>query len=511
LIKHFSAILFIFSALALTAQDYPLTGHLQNLNEKEIYFGANNTLIRPAIGVENTLYDSLIFSTPESNRKSWFGRKLFDEHLIISKDSNFTVIVDPLIDFRLNNQFIRDGYLNTRGVTVNGNLGKRIFFNSAFTESQGVLPSSAKGYFIQFGTIPGYGRVKELSGFSEYDFGAAYGSIAVKASEKVNFTIGYDKLFIGDGYRSLILSDFSAPLMYFKSSAKFGKFEYNNIFTKALNPNFNNVMNLDNPTSANSRYPSKFISYNTLTYKLNQSWQISLVEALVMSSELPEWKVLLYSISPFVRTAYIDYKKQFTNNLTGVDVTWQNSKIGVVYSQIIFERFYEWYYPIASIQLGYKTFGFVGIKDLYFQLEYNRVPREMYLHPNNELHFGHYNQALAHPAGAGFNEITAIADYKIKRFEILAKSTFLKYASVNMFYNQQNIFDYSVLSPITISEFERPGYLFTDIQIIYNINLAYKLQIFAGISNRMQTNNFSDTNVFNFGLRSAIRSNYYDY
>lgn len=506
----FPIVLLLISGF-ISAQNYPLTGHLQNINEKDIYFGETNTLLRPATGVENALYDSLIFHFSKSERKTCLGRKIFDEHLMIGKDSNFIILLNPIIDFSLNHQLLGKGYHNTRGVFLNGNLSNRIFFNSSFTESQAVLPSAAKGFFIQFGTIPGYGRVKELARNSEYDFGAAYGSFSIKATENVNFTLGYDKLFIGDGYRSLILSDFSAPLMYFKSSIKFGKFEYNNIFSKALNPNFNNVMDLENPVSANSKYPSKFISYNTLTYKLNQSWQISLVEALVMSEDLAGWKVPIYSLIPYIRTAYIEHKNQLTNNLTGINLTWQNSKIGIVYSQLIIDRFYDWYYPIAAFQLGYKSFDFAGIEDLYLQVEYNRVPRGMYSHRNNEIHYGHYNQALAHPAGAGFNEIIAIADYKLNRFELVAKAVFLKYASSYNLFNQQNIYNYYSVFPTTLAVFERSPYLIADCMLIYNLNPSYRLQIFAGISSHIVIDSGNTSHFVQAGIRTALRSNYYDY
>lgn len=280
---------------------------------------------------------------------------------------------------------------------------------------------------------------------------------------------------------------------------------------KLLNPNFNNVMDLENPVSANSRYPSKFVSYNTLTYRLNQSWQISLVEALVMSEDLAGWKVPVYSLTPYIRTAYIDYKNQLTNNLTGINLTWQNPKIGIVYSQFIVDRFYEWYYPIAAFQLGYKSFDFAGIKNLYLQVEYNRVPREMYLHRNNELHYGHYNQAMAHPAGAGFNEIIAIADYKIKRFELVAKAVFINYASSYVLINRQNIFDYSSLFPSNFDTFERSPYIITDCVLIYNLNPSYRLQIFAGVSSHFVTDTRNLSHFVQAGIRTALRSNYYDY
>jgi hypothetical protein len=299
--------------------------------------------------------------------------------------------------------------------------------------------------------------------------------------------------------------------MYFKTSAKFGKFEYNNLFTKALNPNFNNVMNVTNPVSANSLYPSKFVSFNTLTYKLNQRWQISLVEALVMSEYLEWWVVPVYSLTPFVRNTYIEHQNKLTNNLVGLNLSYQNPNIGIFYSQFIVDRFYEWYYPIAAFQFGYKSFDFAGVKNLYLQLEYNRVPREMYLHRNNDLHFGHYNQTLAHPAGAGFNELVAIADYKYKRFEVLAKTVFLKYSPTYGFFNRQNIFDYNQLFQDNAVLNDRSATLMSDIALIYNLNPSYRLQIFTSVSNRYNVEFGSSSIFYQIGIRSAIRGNYYDY
>jgi hypothetical protein len=232
---------------------------------------------------------------------------------------------------------------------------------------------------------------------------------------------------------------------------------------------------------------------------------------LVMSQTLEWWKVPLYSLTPFLRTAYIEPQNQLTNNLVGLNLSWQDSKIGIFYSQFIVDRFYEWYYPIAAFQLGYKSFDFAGVENLYLQLEYNRVPREMYLHRNNELHFGHYNQALAHPAGAGFNEVTAIADYKYKRFEVLVKTTYLKYAPTWGFFNRQNIFDYNQLFPNTSVMDDRSATLRSDLSLIYNLNPSYRLQIFTSVSNRYNVEFGSSSNFYQIGIRSAIRSNYYDY
>ncbi len=519
MIKQFTVILFLLFTFALSAQDYPLTGHFQNIVEKDIYFSGTNTLVRPATGAESALYDSLIFTTIKSDRKTWLGRKIFDEHLVVAQDSNFKIIVDPVVDFRVNRTVgstlggNSNGYLNTRGIIISGNLDSKLYFNTSFTENQGVLPPQIAKYYERFGVIPGYGRVKQLSGSNEYDFANAFGSVSLKASENLNFSLGYDKIFIGDGYRSMILSDYSAPMMYFKISAKLGKFEYNNIFTKALNPNFNNVLNQAVPTSANSRYPSKFISFNTLTYSPNEAWQISLVEALVMSEDLPDWKIPLYSVSPFLRTAYIDYNARLTNNLVGTNISWQNPKIGVFYTQILIDKIASIYEPYGSIQAGYKNFDFLNVENLFLQFEYNRASTSSYEHYNNELHYGHFNQALAHPAGNKFNEIIFISAYSYKRIQLVVKLNLLAYFTHSTF-SYQDIFNsypgWDDTPFFTMGE-PTPKILNGDAQLIYNLNKSNKLQIFASLSNRIDFVKNTNTKFIQIGLRTAIRSNYYDF
>jgi hypothetical protein len=501
-------IFFSLVTIIVSAQDYPLTGHFQNLNEEDIYFSGNNTIIRPATGVENEIYDSLIFTTPKSERKTWFGRKLIDEHFIIGEDETFKIIVDPIIDFRLNTDQLHDlSYLNTRGIIVAGNLDSRIYFNSSFFENQGLMPIHISRYYHKYGVIPGYGRVKQLNGYNKFDFAAAYGNISIKANNSLNFTVGYDRLFIGDGYRSMILSDFSAPMIYFKINAKLGNFEYNNIFAKALNPNYKNIMQLENPTSINSLYPSKFISYNTLTYNLNSSWQFSLVEALVMSDKLSDWKVPIYSASPFFRTAYIDHSAELTNNLLGLNITGQDQRLGIVYSQFIIDKIKKSDLPVFAFQLGYKNFDFAGVNNLFVQLEYNMASSQMYMHQDNELHYGHFNQALAHPAGHKFSEILFIAAYSIKRIEIIAKLNLLKPGYQNIFDIDQEIESYENYTNTSSSQL----IVNSDFQIIYNINNANKLQVFLSLSPRIDFVLNSNITFIQAGVRTAIRSNYYDY
>ncbi|MDD3687101.1 MAG: hypothetical protein PHE56_10095, partial [Bacteroidales bacterium] len=97
------------------------------------------------------------------------------------------------------------------------------------------------------------------------------------------------------------------------------------------------------------------------------------------------------------------------------------------------------------------------------------------------------------------------------RFEVLAKTTYLKYAPTYGFYNRQNIFDYNLLFQYLFGPNERSATLMSDIALIYNLNPSYRLQIFTSVSNRYNVEFGSSSNFYQIGIRSAIRSNYYDY
>lgn len=511
--KQILQILFLIVPVAIFAQDYPLTGHFQNLNEEDIYYKNNSTLIRPATGCENEVYDSLIFTTTlDTTDRSWINRKLFHEHLLVQEDSLFKLLLDPIIDFRANKSIdgfynpSSIGYLNTRGILISGNLDSKVFFNTSFFENQGVFSDHIFKYYDTYGVIPGYGRIKPLSNQNEYDFAAAYGNISLKATKSLDFTIGYDRLFIGDGYRSMILSDFAAPMMYFKTSAKFGKFEYNSIFTKALNPNFNNVSNLPETTSINSRYPAKFISYNTLTYKI-KNWQFSVIEALVMPEDLPNWQMGLNYAAPFVRGAFNSLMTEPINDMAGLNISWQIPDFGIFYSQVMIDRLFGSTENDAAFQIGYKDFDFLNVMNWYFLLEYNMATDRAYTFVNNELHYSHYNQPLAHPAGNSFNEFIFLTAYSLKRFEIIAKLNFLKVGTQNIFDFYQTVGYYDTSNSASTAPIIATG----DLQIIYNVNTANRLQVFAGVSPRLDLIRNTDDLFIQFGLRTAIRSNYSDF
>jgi hypothetical protein len=80
-----------------------------------------------------------------------------------------------------------------------------------------------------------------------------------------------------------------------------------------------------------------------------------------------------------------------------------------------------------GIQLGGKYIDAFGIKNLDLQLEMNRVRPFTYAHYDTINNYTHYNQPLAHPLGANFQELIGIARYQpFPKWNIYAREFFIR-------------------------------------------------------------------------------------
>jgi hypothetical protein len=89
-------------------------------------------------------------------------------------------------------------------------------------------------------------------------------------------------------------------------------------------------------------------------------------------------------------------------------------------------------------QLGVKYINVLNIDQLDMQVEWNRMRPFTYSHYDTLANFSHYNQALAHPLGANFNEWIISASYAIGPSLHLKSSLF--------FMNKGEDFDFDTIS-----------------------------------------------------------------
>src|SRR5690606_10862775 len=83
--------------------------------------------------------------------------------------------------------------------------------------------------------IPGQGFAKSYNSniidrLSGYDYFFARTYIGFKPVKSIQVELGHCNHFIGNGMRSLLLSDFIVPYFYLKLNTSIWKFHYQNIF-----------------------------------------------------------------------------------------------------------------------------------------------------------------------------------------------------------------------------------------------------------------------------------------
>lgn len=58
----------------------------------------------------------------------------------------------------------------------------------------------------------------------------ASGYVSYSSNKHFNFQVGHGKHFVGDGYRSLLLSDNALNYPYARITSTFGKLQYTNLY-----------------------------------------------------------------------------------------------------------------------------------------------------------------------------------------------------------------------------------------------------------------------------------------
>ena len=104
-------------------------------------------------------------------------------------------------------------YRNTRGVRIDGNASQFLSFTSSFYENQATFPQYISQKIASSLVIPSQGYYKPY-GNKGYDFAWVEGNLSILAAKNLILEIGYGKRFFGEGYRSLLLSDYSFVYPY---------------------------------------------------------------------------------------------------------------------------------------------------------------------------------------------------------------------------------------------------------------------------------------------------------
>ncbi len=518
----------------------PLSHHNYSLFDPALNrIGQNNhTAQKPFIYSEVNKYYN--FETENQkllkNKTSWLGRKWWNEHMVTFKGEDYWFTLDPGVDLQVGKDTDAeiDTYNNTRLVYTQGGLGKNLSFFAVIYESQGRFA----GYFNRYAEsikpdggnpaiIPGRGIAKSFKSDS-YDYPIATGHISFTPSKYFNIQLGHGKHFIGDGYRSLLVSDNASPYPFFKLNTTFWKLKYTNTWMS--------LRDVRPDVTLDGSFRTKYMANHYLSYNVTKRLNIGLFESVIWENDNDRGFDFNY-INPIIFYRAIEFStgSRGGNALIGLSGKYKFTDRVNVYAQLIIDEFSSSdifggdgsYKNKTGYQLGAKYYDAFGVKNLQLQAEYNRVRPFTYSHNSVVLNYGHNNQSMAHTLGANFSEFIAIARYQRERIfadakVIIAKRGFEFNTEEDTFFYGGNIYGTEDDRPSDlgndITQGNTTDFFHTELQVGYLINPATNLKAYGSIIFRDFKPSVNTESVFenqttwvNFGIRTDLFNWYNDF
>ncbi len=319
-------------------------------------------------------------------------------------------------------------YLNTRGVEMRGMVDRKIGFYTFLTDNQSLLPLYVREEVNRNRVVPHEGFWKDFK-TNAVDFFQARAYIDFNISKHIYMQFGHDRTFIGNGYRSLIFSDYSPPNLFLRTNVKVWKINY--LFQL-------NRMAADANTGSRNRYPEKYVAFHHASFNIGKKLNIGVFESVIFSPEDPlnNRTFELSYLNPVIFYRAIEQQFGSTDNvIVGGDFKWNVFKNVSLYGQFVIDEFVidnvragtGWWANKFGGQGGLKYIDVAGVSNLDLQLEINSVRPYTYSHNTLYGNYSNYRQAIAHPMGANFQEMIAIVRYQpLPRLNLSAKMFFIR-------------------------------------------------------------------------------------
>lgn len=337
------------------------------------------------------------------------------------KTGGFSIYAAPILSI----QFGKDQdvrlplFQNTRGMVIRGTLSPKIGFYSYFTENQERNPLFVNQWVPRFNALPGAGFIKTYNN-DGFDYMDVRGGIMVNAGKGINLQFAYDRVFIGNGYRSLIISDFAQNFLFLKMSTRIWKFNYYNLFgqmTAAFRPQTDGLR------------PQKYMALHYLDFQVNKWLNLGLFEHIMFGRQ---GGFDLNYLNPVIFYRAVEQQLGSPDKATlGLNIKANAFKNTQLYGQLVINELivaealrYKngWWGNKHALQMGVKMIDIFKLKNVDAQFEVNLVRPYTYTSKDSLANFSHYNQPLAHPLGANFREFIAILRAQpLPKLNIVAK------------------------------------------------------------------------------------------
>ena len=331
--------------------------------------------------------------------------------------------------------------------------------------------------------------------------------------------IGEGKHFIGNGHRSLLLSNEHAHYPYLKLTTEFGRVRYYNLYTTFLD--------IQDPNQNRKKHSS----IHFLDFSVSENINIGVFEGVLWQAKDDNFNrgYDIEYLNPIIFYRPVEFSKHSPDNvLMGVNFNANFKKI-TLYGQFLLDDLnisrqkdrdegYDggFFQNKFAYQLGLKS-SFKGVSVL---LEYNQAQPYTYAHKEPLQSYTHFNQALAHPLGANFEELVALVKYSKEKWKFSIKLSHAKVGldSLDAHYGQ-NIFasDFDaqgVGGEYSYGNFNGQG-VATEINTLY-AEMAYSFKwfdVFGSVFYKKKKSDLNDQTSlwYSLGIKTFPFSTFQDY
>lgn len=266
---------------------------------------------------------------------------------------------------------------------------------------------------VEADIVPGFSRAWNTTDRLML-FSPASAYVAFRPNQHLVFQAGYDKQFWGDGYRSLLLSENSAPFPFFKIVLEAWKLKYIILYTS---------LNDVNPDDITGQMQKKYSTMHMLSLNVGKRLNFNVFESVVWaaydSTGFRGYEVNY--LNPVILFRPLEYTLGSPDNvLLGAGARWEMVSGYHLYAQTMIDEFHfrfvkqqaGYWGDKAGFQIGIRAFNFLNINKLDMLCEFNRVRPYTYSHSDPIRNWGHNYQPLAHPLGANFSEMVCLFHYQ---------------------------------------------------------------------------------------------------
>lgn len=428
-----------------------------------------------------------------------FGKKVLN---IGKKDGQKWLGLNPVVDavYRTTNELqMRHG----AGIQVETNFRKPWYFRANVLAGTGNSDSlfALKSWGV---------KANNNGSFNYLDL---TGRLAYTPNQVFNFQIGLDNNFIGEGCRSLFLSDYGSPSPFAQLNARFWRVEYTTLYQFMREGSAGN-------------YTPKFGATHHLSFNATKWLNFGVFESVIFQprdTSLQRGFDVEY-LNPVIFYRPQEYSLGSSDNvLLGASMTikW---KAHSFYTQLIIDEFSLTEMKARSGWWANKFGGQIGVKGRtthnkwkgFYRVEYNFVRPYTYAHLTSGQNYGNQGYSLAHPYGSNVMEI--LGEFKIQKDKWLAKafvSYFLQGWDKEGYSYGSNVYQPYTLRPFEYGHKIGQGLGNNGMRVI--LSLSYTLSKYGNLQVFTEQHVRYDSAVDQLmyapviGLRNTFRNDYRNY